>query len=389
MRDFYADLHIHLGANWRGGPVKVTASPRMTLEAILTTARAEKGLDLVGIVDTLSPLVQEELHHLCRAGLMRELPGGGLRYKNGITLIPGVELEVREGAHIISYFPDLESLAGFTKGVSSLITNINLSTQRINLILEDLVAVTAEHGGITIPAHAFTPHKGVYGHATRRLQYLFSAGIPASLPGLELGLSADTSMADRIAETASLTFLSNSDAHSLGKISREYNLITCREASWEELVAVLAGRGGRRVKANYGLDPRLGKYHRTSCPACGYLARREKAPVVTCPRCRSTTVVLGVLDRVAAIADWPHPRSPAERPPYHYQVPLEFVPGVGKKTLARLIEAFGSEINVLHRASLTDLTRVVGEKVARSILQAREGSLQILPGGGGKYGKVL
>ena len=116
MRDFYADLHIHLGANLQGGPVKITASPKMTLEAILTTARGEKGLDMVGIVDTLSPLVQEELHQLCRTGLLRELPGGGLRYKNGLTLILGVELEVEEGAHIISYFPDLENLGDLPKG---------------------------------------------------------------------------------------------------------------------------------------------------------------------------------------------------------------------------------------------------------------------------------
>ncbi|HHW92544.1 MAG TPA: hypothetical protein GX735_07620, partial [Firmicutes bacterium] len=153
MKDFYADLHIHLGVNWQGGPVKITASPKMTLEAILTTAKEEKGLDMVGIVDTLSPLVQEELRHLCRTGLLRKLPGGGLQYRNGITLIPGGELEVREGVHIISFFPDLESLGGFSKRVSSSITNINLSSQRVNLTLQGLVAVTAEYGGITIPAH--------------------------------------------------------------------------------------------------------------------------------------------------------------------------------------------------------------------------------------------
>lgn len=388
MKDFYADLHIHLGANWQGGPVKITASPKMTLEAIFTTAKEEKGLDMVGIVDTLSPLVQEELRHLCRTGLLRTLPGGGLQYRNGITLIPGGELEVREGVHIISFFPDLESLGGFSKRVSSSITNINLSSQRVNLTLHGLVAVTAEYGGITIPAHAFTPHKGVYGHATHRLKELFSDGIPSSLVGLELGLSADTNMADRIAETSNLTFLTNSDAHSLGKIAREYNIFSCQGATWEELLAVLEGRDGRKIKANYGLDPRLGKYHRTSCPACGYIAR-EPGPVVTCPACKSKKVILGVQDRVDTIADWPEPRSPAGRPPYHYQVPLEFVPGLGKRALYRLIKAFGSEINVLQEANPDDLAEVVGDKIALRILQAREGTLRILPGGGGKYGKVL
>ena len=61
-------------------------------------------------------------------------------------------------------------------------------------------------------------------------------------------MSADTYMADRIAETAKLTFLSNSDAHSLGKIGRSTVSFPAR-GKLEELVAVLEGRAGRRVKA--------------------------------------------------------------------------------------------------------------------------------------------
>ena len=43
--------------------------------------------------------------------------------------------------------------------------------------------------------------------------------IPEYIDAIELGLSSDTNMADGIAELHSYSFLSNSDAHSLGKIA--------------------------------------------------------------------------------------------------------------------------------------------------------------------------
>ena len=192
----------------------------------------------------------------------------------------------------------------------------------------------------------------------------------------------------QIAETHQFTFLSNSDAHSLGKLAREYNVIRCRGASHEELRAAIATANGRKVVANYGLEPRLGKYYRTYCPICGYIAQ-GMGPVTSCPTCGSDRVVMGVKDRIDSIADWPRPHSPAGRPPYRYQIPLEFIPGVGPRTLARLLATLGTEMNVLHKTSPQELTKVVGEKIARRIIQAREGKLPLIPGGGGKYGKVL
>ena len=153
-------------------------------------------------------------------------------------------------------------------------------------------------------------------------------------------------------------------------------------------MAAITCTNGRKVVANYGLEPQLGKYYRSYCSACGYLAQ-EKGPVISCPRCDSDQVVLGVRDRIDSIADWARPRSPEGRPPYIYQVPLEFIPGVGPRTLARLLAAFGTEMNVLHKTSLRELIQVLGEKIARRIVRARKGELPINPGGGGKYGKVL
>ena len=46
-------------------------------------------------------------------------------------------------------------------------------------------------------------------------------------------------------------------------------------------------------------------------------------------------------------------------------------------------------MNVLHHVGYEELVSVVGEKVALTIRQAREGELVFSAGGGGTYGKVV
>lgn len=97
----------------------------------------------------------------------------------------------------------------------------------------------------------------------------------------------------------------------------------------------------------------------------------------------------GVLDRILDIADRKEPLVPAYRPPYHYQVPLEFIPGLGKRKLNALLQAFGTEMNILHKAGEAELAAVAGQELAELIVLARTGRLALSSGGGGTYGKVI
>ena len=54
----------------------------------------------------------------------------------------------------------------------------------------------------------------------------------------------------------------------------------------------------------------------------------------------------------------------------------------------KLINNFETEMNILHKLSEDDIEAVVGEKIAKNIVLAREGKLNIQAGGGGVYGKV-
>ena len=138
------------------------------------------------------------------------------------------------------------------------IKNITLSSQRASLSAYDLIDIVEKYNGILIPAHCFTPHKSFYGNCTDRLEKIFKEKYNKII-AIELGLSSDTCLADRISELKTKTFLTNSDAHSLPKIAREYNKMQVETISYKEILMALKNEGGRKIICNYGLDPKLRK----------------------------------------------------------------------------------------------------------------------------------
>ena len=201
-------------------------------------------------------------------------------------------------------------------------------------------------------------------------------------------MSSDTYLADMISELETRSFLTNSDAHSLPKIAREYNKMQVEDISFKEIIKAIKNEEGRKILANYGLDPKLGKYHRTYCDDCEK-SIETKEPVEFCPYCGGKNVTFGVFDRIELIKDKKESKSPNKRPPYIYQVPLGFIPGVGGKTIKKLLDTFETEMNILHKLSEDDIEAVVGKKVAKNIVNAREGKMEVHSGGGGVYGKVV
>lgn len=384
----YADLHIHIGRTSRGEAVKISGSRDLTFENIAREASERKGIHLLGVIDCHSPVVQMDIEQLLENGTMSELKDGGIAYQD-TTILLGTEIELREPEmreyHMLAYFRDLTTMKSFTEWMQRFMKNVNLSSQRVYVSSLEMQAEIKARGGLIVPAHAFTPHKGIYGSTAPRMADVLDTSL---IDAVELGLSSDSSMASYIQELDQLPFLTNSDAHSLGKIGREYNELQIAHPSFDEFSMALKSEAGRNIKANYGLNPRLGKYHRTYCAACGSIMDEQAMSAERCPYCGSTKLVQGVLDRILAIADRQSPNIPEFRPPYHYQVPLEFIPGLGKAKLRQLLEHFGTEMNVLHRTSEEVLASVVGPVLASLIVAARNGRLELSSGGGGTYGKV-
>jgi uncharacterized protein (TIGR00375 family) len=388
MKEYFLDLHIHIGRTKGGQAVKITASRDLTLFSIIREAAERKGIDIIGIIDASSPPVLDEFRELVKRGELTPLDRGGLSYQGKVTILLGAEVETSGPsggtAHFGIWLPDLERMGEFSRWLANRVTNPVLSSQRANTTASELQRVADDFGGMFIINHAFTPHKSVYGNCVASAREMLDL---SRVTALELGLSSDSDLADLLSELQDITFVSNSDAHSLAKIGREYNRIIIQSPSFEEVKKSLLRQEGRSVTANYGLTPALGKYHRTYCLQCKQIATNPP-PVIQCPKCESAHVVLGVIDRIHEIADRKKPVHPAHRPPYYYQVPLEFIPKIGKRTIDKLLAEFGTEMNILHRATEDDLARIVGERIANDIVLARTGRLPLVTGGGGKYGRV-
>ena len=394
MKELFADLHVHIGRSENGKPIKITAARSLNFANIAKECADRKGISVVGIIDCASPYVIEDNENFLATGEAYEIEDGGIIYKDKVCIILGSEIETAEvndegktgSAHNLCYFPKLKDIKGFSNEMKNHIKNMTLSSQRADFSAYDLLDVVEKYNGILVPAHAFTPHKSFYGNCTDRMSKIFKEKFNR-IHTVELGLSSDTFLADEISELEDKTFLTNSDAHSLPKIAREYNKILVEDISYKELLMALKNENGRKIVCNYGLDPKLGKYHRTFCEECGK-SIEGKAPIFKCNRCGSEHVTMGVFDRIEVIKDKKETKSPEFRPPYVYQIPLTFMPGLGKKTIEKLLDNFETEMNILHKLSFDDIEGVVGSKIANVIVNAREGNVNIEAGGGGVYGKV-
>ena len=222
---------------------------------------------------------------------------------------------------------------------------------------------------------------------------------------MNFGLSADTDYADRIRELANKKFLTNSDAHSLPKIAREYNTFEMENISFESFKKVLgyedeiqngdnkeakSNSKNRNKTLNYiicnnGMYSRLGKYNKTYCDMCECVSEIEDGK---CKKCGSKKIVKGVEDRVIEIADGKS-ISPDNRPEYIYKIPLEYIPKLGKKTKEKMLELYGTEMNILNKVSIENIEENFGKQIAKNIEIARNGNITIQNGGGGIYGKLI
>ncbi|ANC79401.1 hypothetical protein ABE65_013490 [Fictibacillus phosphorivorans] len=379
-------MHIHIGASQTGKAIKITGSRSLTLRNILHVAKHVKGMDVIGIIDCHSPEVIQELKELKQEGSLKELEEGGLSI-DGLTLIPGAEIEINDEhckgpIHVLVYMPSLSTMESLSVWLTSRMKNIHLSSQRMYGSARELQQFVKNSGGLFIPAHIFTPFKSLYGKGVD--SSLTEVLDPSMIDGVELGLSSNTEMASRLEELSSFTFLTNSDAHSLEKIAREYQMLSLKEPTFKEFKMALQGVNGREIIANYGLNPYLGKYYNSVCEACleVFLPNSE-----SCNKCGSKKFVKGVNDRINELQGTK--TSQVNRPPYIHQIPLEFISGLGPKSLLKLREAIGTDMDIIHSSTEEQLKEIVKPTIAKQILSARNGELSVQIGGGGTYGKVI
>ncbi|MDY6773865.1 MAG: TIGR00375 family protein [Candidatus Nanohaloarchaea archaeon] len=383
-----ADLHLH-GLHSGG------VSDRMEIPVIAEQAEV-KGLDLVGTGDILNPSWREHVRENTE-----ELGKGIFEAGNGSRFLLTTEVEDADRVHHLLLFPSFGAVEDVYEDFERFSSDIDREGRpRLDLSGERIAQVCERYDVMIGPCHAFTPWtsvysefdslEGCYGNSTDVLSFL------------ELGLSADTPLADSITEHHDLTFVSFSDAHSPWphRLGREFTRFEVNEMSFRELEKAFDRSGGRGTSLNVGFDPREGKYHCTACNECGQKYSLEQAERFDwkCQECGST-IKKGVKDRVQELADTDIGDSPDFRPEYVHLFPLaeiiQEVVGHSSPTTQtvqqlydRFQDEFDSEIEILTETDIEELEEV-NREVARAVERFRDDDLVIVPGGGGSYGEIV
>lgn len=371
-----ADLHIH-------SCFSMATSKDMVIANIAPQAKL-KGLQLMGTGDALHPGWLDIIEN------STEYIGDGIYSTPDCDFVLSTEIEAEKKIHHLIFIPTIEIAREIGDKLVS--TNKNKDGRpRTKMNGKEIMDLVKEYDCLIGPAHAFTPWTGMY----KTFDSIYDC-YGRKPDFLELGLSADTDMADKIKELQDIPFLSNSDAHSPWphRLGREFNQIDLEDISFSALKSSIKNN---KIKTNYGLVPNLGKYHMTACTKCYKLIDPELA-IQNKMKCScGGTIKKGVDFRISQIATWDKPHHPDFRPPYIHLMPLAEIismvydKGITTKTVQgkwkELIDNIGNEIEILINAPIEKIAKVNPE-IVPGIEAFRNKSIHISPGGGGQYGKI-
>jgi uncharacterized protein (TIGR00375 family) len=319
---------------------------------------------------------------------------------NQTRFILSTEVEDVSRVHHLIYFPSLSAIETFKDHIRT--KSKNLETDgRPNLHMNgrELASLAKDVEALIGPAHAFTPWTALYAyHPSLDSCY---GDLTPYISFIELGLSADTDYADTIQELQRLTFLTNSDSHSPHpvRLAREFTRFKVNEPTFEEIKKAILRIGGNKPVLNVGLPPQEGKYNESACITCFTHYTLEEAIKRRWKCSCGKRIKKGVRDRIKEIATFKKPEHPDHRPPYIHLIPLSEIitKALGQHTpftqsvtkhWNELINAFGSEINVLLDVDLDEIAKVTIPVITTAIQTFREHKVIFIPGGGGKYGTI-
>ncbi|MFH1895184.1 MAG: TIGR00375 family protein [archaeon] len=390
MQEFDSDLHYH--SPFSGGVSKNMLIPIIAEQAEL------KGLHLLSSADCLNgPWIK----HL-KQNLTEEENGLFKSKEKNVFFVLGTEVQCSDRVHHIIFLPDFNAIEEVRKKFSNYTRELDSvmgGRPRLKLNAEKIAEIVFDAKGLIGPAHAFTPYFGVYAYFDSVKKAYGEQGKKISF--IELGLSADSFLADKIPENREYIFLSNSDSHSPWpfRLGREFNRIKLKEPSFKELKKALEEKEEKRIVLNAGLNPKEGKYHRTACSSCysKYSLQEAEGIKWKCTEC-GKEIKRGVIERIEMLSDKKN-LKPDFRPDYLHLLPLQEIiqHSVKIKLITspkiqllwkKFVERFNSEINVLVDEPIENLTEV-DKDIAESIECFRKGLVLFEEGGGGKYGKPI
>lgn len=239
-----ADLHVHT-------VLSPCAELEMGPRAIVRAAVAQ-GIGLLGITD-----------HNAWANVA---PVAALAEREGIAVLPGMEVQTREEVHVLCFFPDLPSLAYAGEEIRRYLPKVPnrpevfgdqvivdeeenilgmeqvLLLSSVDLTLEAVCDLTQRCGGFLIPAHVDRPAFSLLAN----LGFVPPGVEPAAM---EISSRLDPEEARRLFPgLAGYRLLTSSDAHRLSDFSTRFvTFFYIAAPTLAEVSLACAGREGRKV----------------------------------------------------------------------------------------------------------------------------------------------
>lgn len=408
---FVADLHIH-------SHYSRATSRDLTFEHLAQWAQI-KGVHVVGTGDIAHPgwlqAMREKLVP-AEAGLFRLREDvdaqvdamtppachGTVRF-----LLAGEISNIykRHGAvrkvHNVIFAPDLPAVEKIQAALEK-IGNIRADGRPIlGLDSRDLLEIILEIDPRChlIPAHIWTPWFSMLGSKSGfdTVEECFG-DLTSHIFALETGLSSDPPMNWRVSNLDRYTLVSNSDAHSPQKLAREATRFDT-ELSYDAIFAALQTGDAATFGGTIEFFPEEGKYHLDGHRSCGICWEPEttRSHGGVCPVC-GKAVTVGVMHRVATLADRPAGELPPRTHAFTNLIPLPEILGelLGVRPAARRVEQeylkllgrLGPELVILQETPVAEIAAAGGSRLAEGIARMRRGEVVADGGYDGEYGVI-
>jgi len=392
--EFIADFHIH-------SKYSRATSRNMDVKHLAEWAKL-KGITLIGTGDFTHHLWLEELKHN-----LEDLGNGLFKYQDIYFILTSEISSIysKRGKtyriHNMVFSPSFKTTDKINEVLSR---QGNLASDGRPILGLDAVELARivfdiDENCMVVPGHIWTPWFSLFGSMSGfdRIVDCFENQTP-KIFALETGLSSDPAMNWRLSALDKFTLISNSDSHSPSKIGREANVFDC-ELDYQTIREVLKTKDKKRFLYTIEFFPQEGKYHFDGHRLCGirFSPSETRQNNGRCPKC-GKPITVGVMNRVEQLADRPEGFTPPNAIPYKNLIPLDEIiaeaKGVNKGSVAverdyrSCVAKFGTELEILLKASREDLLKGLPPRIAEGVLRVREGKVDIKAGFDGEYGII-
>lgn len=397
----------------------------------------KKGIGVIGTGDFTHPLWLKEL----KENLEETKPGlYQLRDRSARAyfLLSGeVSSIYKQGdkvrrVHNVILAPNFEAVDKIIQGLEKAGANLKADGRPImGVRCDGLVKIVLEASpqAVIIPAHAWTPHFGVFGSLSGFDSIEEAFGDQSKhIFAIETGLSSDPKMNWQLSALDQYTLVSNSDAHSLRKLGREANVFELpeNELSYTLIHDCIKEKNPKTFLYTIEFFPEEGKYHLDGHADCEFscLPKETQRHKGICPKCGKKLLV-GVLSRVQGLGDRGQDFIPPKAIPYKSVIPLEEVIaetygiGVTSKRVQAMYEqmvynpsqpaltlrrgepavkpplnirggrgSYYTEFEILLDLPKEEIAKISDQNIAEAVIRVREGKVHVEGGYDGVFGKI-